>query len=267
MNYIKNVLIGMVLGVANVIPGVSAGTMAVSLGIYDKLLDSITLKKEKLKKNLPFLMTLLVGIALGILLFSQGITYLYENYTMETSFTFMGIILGSIPMIWRSVAKEGKVKPAGWIPCIVTFGIMIVMLFMGDDASNQAVITRVNFMGSIWLVIAGAISAFAMIIPGISGSFIMLTLGVYTTVMSAIPTNLGILIPTGIGVVIGLIGGTKLVKILLRDHTQATYLAILGLVLGSIFTLYPGFELNSKGIVAIVLMIVGASISYYFSDK
>lgn len=267
MEYIKNILIGMVLGVANVIPGVSAGTMAVSLGIYDKLLDSISLKKEKLKRNFPFLINLVIGIGLGILLFSNAITYLYDNYSIETSFVFIGIIIGSIPMIWKNVAKEGKVKSTGWIPFIVTFALMVVMAFASDDATNQVVITNLNIVGTMWLVIAGAISSFAMIIPGISGSFIMLTLGVYTTVISAIPTNFSVLIPTAMGILIGLVGGTKLVKILLRDYRQGTYLAILGLVIGSIFILYPGFEFTVRGLIAILLMMVGAIISYYFSDK
>lgn len=267
MKYIKNILIGMILGVANVIPGVSAGTMAVSLGIYDKLLDSISIKKEKLKKNFSFLVNLVIGVALGILLFSNAITYLYDHYSIETSFVFIGIIIGSIPMIWRNVAQEGRVKSKGWVPFIVTFTVMVMMAFASDDATNQAVMTNLNLAATIWLVIAGAISSFAMIIPGISGSFIMLTLGVYTTVISAIPTNFAVLIPTAVGVLIGLVGGTKLVKVLLRDYRQSTYLAILGLVVGSIFTLYPGFEFTARGLIAILLMIIGAIVSYYFSDK
>lgn len=268
MNHIKNILIGMVLGIANVIPGVSAGTMAVSFGIYDKLLDAISLKKEKLKKNFPFLMSLAIGVAIGILIFSNAITYLYDHYSIETSFAFIGIIIGSIPMVWRNITKEGEVKIIGWIPCSITFIIMLVMAFTADDASNQVVLTSVNLMQIIWLIIAGAISSFAMIIPGISGSFIMLTLGVYTTTIAAISNmNLAILVPVGIGVLIGLIGGTKIVKILLDRYRQTTYLAILGLVAGSVFTLYPGFDWDISGLIAIVLMGIGACISYYFSDK
>lgn len=268
MKHIKNVLIGMVLGVANVIPGVSAGTMAVIMGIYDKLLDAITIKKEKLKKNLPFLVSVGVGAIIGILVFSSAIKYLYANYGMETSFTFIGIIIGSIPMIWRNVANEGKVKSIKWSIFIVTFLIMLFMAFSGQDETSQQVFTKINFMGTIWLVVSGAISSFAMIIPGISGSFIMLTLGVYTTVITAISDmNLIVIIPVGIGILIGLVGGTKLVKILLNKYRQATYLAILGLVIGSIFTLYPGSIFNMRGFVALIFMLIGAFVSYYFSDK
>lgn len=268
MNHIKNILIGMILGIANVIPGVSAGTMAVSLGIYDKLLDAISIKKEKLKENFPFLISLAIGVATGILLFSNAITYLNNHHSIETSFAFIGIIIGSIPMVWRNIAKEGKVKHTRWIPCIITLAIMLMMTFISGNSSDQVVMTSVNLLESIWLILAGAISAFAMIIPGISGSFIMLTLGVYTTTIAAISDmNLAILIPVGIGVLIGLIGGTKIVKILLDKHRQTTYLAILGLVVGSIFTLYPGFDFSVTGIIAIGLMIIGAYISYYFSDK
>lgn len=268
MNHIKNFLIGMVVGVANVIPGVSAGTMAVILGIYDRLLNAITLKKDKLKENLPFLISIAIGAGIGILLFSNIIEYLYECYAMETSFAFIGIIIGSIPMIWKNASNKQQLKGSQWIPFIITFTLMIVMALSSNQTTDQEVITSINLMESIWLLVAGAISAFAMIIPGISGSFIMLTLGVYTTVISAISNiDLAVIIPVGIGVLIGIVGGTQIVKILLNKYRQATYLAILGLVVGSLFSLYPGFVFNLRGAISIVLMIIGLLISYYFSDK
>lgn len=268
MNALKQVLIGMVLGVANVIPGVSAGTMAVIMNIYDDLLDAISLNKQKLKKNFMFLMTIGIGAVIGILLFSNTLEYLYEHFNRPTSFFFIGVIIGSIPMIWRQASKGDALTVTKCIPFVVTLVIMAVMAVGVESETAQKALTELNMVQTLWIIFAAGISAFAMIIPGISGSFIMLTLGVYTTTISAISDfNIAILVPIGIGVVIGLGVGTQIVKVLLSRYRQATYLAILGLVIGSIFTLYPGLAMNKEGIISLIIMGIGIIISYAFSDK
>lgn len=271
MEHIKNVLRGVVLGVSNVIPGVSAGTMAVVMNIYDKLLDSISIKKEKIKENFMFLCMLGIGVIVGILAFSNGITYLFDNYPMQTQFTFIGIILGSIPMVIRHAKQGGSIQKVNWIPCAITFAIMVAMVIAqnGNPEANEVVMKQ-NFWSALGLFASGAISAFAMIIPGISGSFIMVTLGTYHTVINAISVahfNLPVIIITGVGVLVGLFGGIKVVKILLEKYNQATYMAILGLVVGSVLVIYPGFTFNGAGLVSIGLMFVGMGVAYSFADK
>lgn len=268
MSAFKQVLMGMVLGVANVIPGVSAGTMAVIMNIYDDLLEAISLNRQKLKKNFMFLMTIGIGAVIGILVFSNTLEYLYEHFNRPTSFFFIGVIIGSIPMIWRQALKGGGLTIGKVLPFGVTLLIMAVMAIGSDADTAQKALTDLNMPQTLWVMFAAAISAFAMIIPGISGSFIMLTLGVYTTTITAISNfNIAILIPIGIGVLIGLVVGTQIVKVLLSRYRQATYLAILGLVIGSIFSLYPGFTMNKEGIISLIIMGIGVIISYAFSDK
>lgn len=268
MGYIKEVFMGMILGVANVIPGVSAGTMAVILNIYDRLLDAVSLDKKKLKDNIKFLIAIGMGAVIGILIFSNTLKYLYEHFNRPTSFFFIGVIIGSIPMIWRQANSGDRLNFRKIIPFSVTFIIMAIMAMTGDNDTTQAALKELDLAQNIWMVFVAAISAFAMIIPGISGSFIMLTLGAYTTTITAISEfNIAILIPIGIGVLIGLILGTQIVKRLLKHCRQATYLAILGLVIGSIFTLYPGLSLNKEGIISLILMVAGTLLSYTFSEK
>ncbi len=97
---------------------------------------------------------------------------------------------------------------------------------------------------------------------------LLLTIGCYTTVVTAVSElNIVVLIPVAVGVVVGLLGGSQLVRTLLKSYTQATYLAILGLVVGSIFTLYPGISFDMIGIVSIICMVVAFVLSYYFSEK
>jgi len=284
----KNILIGMILGVANVIPGVSAGTMAVVFKIYDQLLDSISIDPKKLKKNANFLITLGIGIVAGILLFSKVITFLYENYNIQTNFVFIGVILGSIPMIYKKIVSEKKLEMGGIIPFVIPLIIMLYMAATGEESNTGILIENINITTAILFIFAGAISAFTMIIPGISGSFILLTIGCYETIIASISIvtslalgllqgtvsfsnilsshNLWILILFGFGMVIGLIGGSSLVQALLSNYTQGTYLVILGLVVGSIFTIYPGLPLNFTGISAILFMVVACVVSYMFSE-
>ncbi|MGL4344248.1 MAG: DUF368 domain-containing protein [Cellulosilyticaceae bacterium] len=268
MKGIKQILIGMVLGIANVIPGVSAGTMAVILNIYDELLEAISLNKQRLKANMRFLLALGIGAVAGILIFSNAFKYLYDHYNRPTSFFFIGIIIGSIPMIWKEASKGYHLTLKKIFPFIVTLFIMAVMAVTGEQETTQKALTQLNLVQTVWMIFAAGISAFAMIIPGISGSFIMLTLGMYTTTITAISDfNLMILIPIGVGVMIGLVAGTQIVKKLLINHRQATYLAILGLVVGSVFTLYPGFQMNKEGIISFILMGAGMVLSYKFSNE
>ncbi|OOB77767.1 MAG: hypothetical protein BEN19_01355 [Epulopiscium sp. Nuni2H_MBin003] len=283
----KNVVIGMILGIANVIPGVSAGTMAVVFKIYDQLLNSISLDIKKI--NFKFLATIGIGVILGVLLFSNVITFLYENYNMQTNFVFIGVILGSIPMIYKKVSDAGPVNLSGIVIFVIPLVIMLYMAIAGEGQGSEKVIENITISTGILLIIAGAVSAFTMIIPGISGSFILLTIGCYETIVKAISdvSKLGVdfiksdvsfveiitfsgvhvLILVAIGVFIGLIGGSKLVRMLLEDYPQATYLVILGLVVGSIFTIYPGFSLDATGIISIVCMIVALIVSYMFAEN
>ncbi|OON94364.1 MAG: hypothetical protein ATN31_03530 [Candidatus Epulonipiscioides saccharophilum] len=285
----KNIVIGMILGVANVIPGVSAGTMAVVFKIYDQLLDSISVDLKKLKKNAKFLITLGIGVIAGIVLFSKLITFLYDNYNMQTNFVFIGVILGSIPMIYKKIVSEKDLEVGGILPFIIPLIIMLYMAATGEEKASGAIIQEINLATALLFVFAGAVSAFTMIIPGISGSFILLTIGCYETIIASISemTSLAVnfingsasledifrsyylwvLILFGIGVVIGLIGGSSLVQTLLKKYTQGTYLVILGLVVGSIFTIYPGITFNFTGLSAILFMMVACIVSYLFSES
>ncbi|MEG1147482.1 MAG: DUF368 domain-containing protein [Niameybacter sp.] len=268
IKHIMNILYGIILGISNVIPGISAGTMAVVLNIYDTLLDAVSLSKNKLKENFPFLITIGMGMGIGIILFSNAITFLFEKYNMQTNFLFMGIIIGSIPMVINHAKEDAKIRTRNWIPFVVSLAIMTGMALSKDVEGSTRLIREVNLGMGCWFAVAGMISAFSMIIPGISGSFIMLTLGVYSSVITAVSEfNLGILIPVGIGVLVGLVGGVRIVKILLSRYNQATYMAILGLVVGSVFVIYPGFTFNQSGFFALICMCIGIRSTYCFADK
>ena len=259
--YIRNIIAGIIIGVANIIPGVSGGTMAVVLGVYDRLIDSISLNLKKLKQNWLFLLTILGGAGVGILLFAKLLTYLFENYNVPTQFFFIGLIVGSIPLVWKKTIEHKEFQTINLIPFIVTFGAMLAMSIIKEG--ENTIETELSPMLFVVLILNSAFAAISMIIPGISGSFILKALGQYETVLAAIDRlDIIILIPVGIGVIIGIIGGAKLISILLKKFHQGVYAAILGLVIGSVFVIYPmDFRFNLLGFIAIIALALGVGIT------
>ncbi len=267
MDNIMNILKGMVIGISNVIPGVSGGTMAVVLGIYDKLLSAINTFFKNWKKSIFFLGEIAIGTALGIILFSKLITTLLNNYAEPTNFFFIGLILGSFPLLYKRATKD-KVKPSNYIWFIATLVLMIGMSFFGEKDTTTVIITTLSVKSFISLFAAGFIAAATMILPGVSGSLVLLILGLYTTFTTAISDfNIPLLIPIGLGVLIGIATMTKVIEALLTRFPQPTYFAICGLILGSIFAVYPGFTLGTMGIVSIATFVVGFILTYLLGKK
>ncbi len=265
---IKNLIAGILVGVSNAIPGVSGGTMAVILDIYDKILEAVSIKHWREHKR--FLLVFGIGAILGIVGLSNIIVPLREHYPIALGFSFMGLIIGSLPLIYRhAMGVDGKPKRYNIILAIFTFFIMVAMSMVdkGEIANKTlADIGGMNIQFAFMLLVTSAIAAIAMIIPGISGSLVMLLLGTYTMVIEGIATmEFSVLIPVGIGVLLGLGIGIKGIKRALDLFPQAMYFAILGLVAGSLWPVYPGWQANTQGMVAIVCLIAFAIISYVSS--
>lgn len=267
MDNIINILKGMVIGISNVIPGVSGGTMAVILGIYDKLIGTINSFFKDWKKSIFFLGEIGIGAALGIILFSKIISTLLNNYAEPTKFFFIGLILGSFPLLYKRATKD-KVKKVNYIWFIVILAIMIGLSIFGNKETSSVILTTLSLKTFISLFAAGFIAAATMILPGVSGSLVLLILGLYTTFTTAISDfNIPLLIPIGLGVLIGIATMTKVIEALLTKYPQPTYFAICGLILGSIFPVYPGFTFGTLGILSIGTFLVGFILTYFLGKK
>ena len=210
MKFVIYAIYGCIIGVANIIPGVSGGTMAVILNIYDKLIDSVIGIKKHIKESLSFLIPVAIGGGLGIFGFSKLLKYLIANYPAPTFLFFIGLILGTVPMIFKKVltAKDGnkKFNIYSIIPFIVFFGIMIALSFFNTENSSSSQI-QLDFVNWIYLFFGSALAAMCMIIPGVSGSMILMILGLYSTVLGAVAdifsnfsNSIMILIPAGLGI-------------------------------------------------------------------
>ena len=278
MKFILYAVYGCIIGVANIIPGVSGGTMAVILNIYDKLIDSVINIKKHFKESILFLIPVAVGGALGIFGFSKLLKeILLPNYPMPTFFFFIGLILGTVPMIFNKVlqTKDGQKKFNVYsiIPFVVFFAVMIALSFLNTDNSSSQI--QLDFVSWIYLFLGSALAAMCMIIPGVSGSMILMILGLYSSVLGAVADifknfsgSIMILIPAGLGIIFGLIGGAKLIDICLKKFPQMTFAAILGLMLGSLLSIYnnSGFQFNVQGIIAVFTLLLGFAVAFIFGN-
>lgn len=262
MKYIINLLKGMVIGVSNVIPGVSGGTMAVVMGIYDKIIYSVNNFFKDIKKNIFFLGTLGIGAVLGILLFTNIIDYLLKNHNEQTNFFFIGLILGTAPLLFKK-ATETKVKSGNLIGLIIGFIIVAGLGILEKAIPDAAFLSTIFKPNAIGFFVAGFIAAATMILPGISGSFVLLLIGLYEPIIEIVKNfdilNIGIV---GAGVIAGLLLMTKLIEKIFNKYPQTAYCIIFGLVIGSVFVIFPGFTFGLMGVVSIIALLLGFLVAY-----
>lgn len=269
MEFIKLLSIGAALGVFVVIPGISAGTMAVVLNVYDRLIGIITPNIKKIIGAWKFWLPLVIGGALGIVLISKIITVLYDKYPFPIIWFFIGVITGNLPLLYgRMKMPSSKMlpSPAPVICAVLTLAVMIVMAIFKPD-EGLTVYTEMTPWLFGMLALGGVFSAIAMIIPGISGAFLLLVTGLYRTVIQAVSElNIPLLIPFALGAIAGLLSGAALIRFLLSKKPLETYGAVFGLVAGSIVVLFPGgFGEGSILIFSAASFLAGTVISFLLS--
>ncbi|BAC12548.1 hypothetical conserved protein [Oceanobacillus iheyensis HTE831] len=249
----KNIYRGLAMGATDVVPGISGGTIAVLLGIYDQLIQSLNgLFSKDWKKHLGFLIPLGIGIVAAIFLLASVIEWLFEHHPQQTQFFFLGLILGVLPYLFHKANAKTDFTAKHYVYLVIGFIVVSIMAFF-NPTEGQA-IENMTPATYLLLFVSGFIGSSAMIIPGISGSFMLLLLGVYTTVISAI-SNLyfDIIIVTGLGIAIGFIVMSKIIAYFLRNHYTSTYAVIIGLVIGAVVVVYPGF---SDGVLGLIISVI-----------
>ena len=243
---LKKILQGMVVGIANIIPGVSGGTMMVAMGLYDKLIHSITHLKSEFKESMKLLLPIFAGAGLAIVLLSRLFEFLLANYPIPTNFAFCGLIAGSLPFIFKKV-KGHSVSTGKLIPFFIFFGIVILMAVLGENGGAAADVSF-GLVNILKLFAVGVIAAATMVVPGVSGSMMLMLLGYYDTIIETINDfidaliafNLnevlrvfGILAPFGFGIVIGIFAIAKLIEFIFKKAEIHAYYGIIRLILAS----------------------------------
>lgn len=243
---IKSVLKGIVIGIANIVPGVSGGTMMVSMGIYDKLIHCITHLFSEFKKSVKFLFPIAVGMVIAIVGSSFALKELFTRIPIQTNLLFVGLILGGLPAIGKNV-KGKRIRIGHIIAALAFFALVAGMAAMGETEGASADLSF-SVGNMLVLFVVGVITSATMVIPGVSGSMVLMLMGFYKPVlltitnfitalvhldMNGILAGCGILIPFGIGVVAGIFGIAKVVEIVFDKYPLYAYWAIIGLIVAS----------------------------------
>lgn len=246
MKTIQEILRGVLIGLANIIPGVSGGTMMVSMGIYDTIIGCINTLFKDFRRCVRILWPYLVGMVLGILGLAKLITYCLATFPLQTNLTFIGLIFGGLPVLLRRTKNEKK-GVAGVVAFVAAFALVVVLQILGEGSGQDAQI-QFSIVQVLILFFMGVLASATMVIPGVSGSMMLMLLGYYNPIVGSVSRLVdallhfnmgeilaccGVLVPFGIGVVIGIFAIAKLIEVLLKRFPGPTYCAILGLVAAS----------------------------------
>ena len=315
--YCRDLIFGLILGITQTVPAISAGTVAVLLNIYDKIL--LSFRRHDFRKNLAFLLPLGIGCLLGIFFFSKFILDLLRLYETYLYYCFIGMILGSVPALYKQ-ARAAHQRPAeahvqaGENPAelhlqagenptgaprkrlanghaaahprpaekikgrhallfCAALSLMLLFALVGGGNINASASTLEQVIpltpaSALWLFAAAAISGAAMILPGVSGALVLLILGAYAVALESIASlYFPILLLMGFGALVGVGVGIKFMQKMLKTYPRALYFAILGLIIGSIFTIYPGFTPGKEGALCLLLLALFAGASHLVARK
>ena len=284
MNMFKNIIKGMMIGIANIMPGVSGGTLAVSMGIYDKLIHCITHILSEFKESMKFLLPIFAGAGIALVALTFVIEALFEYYPIPTNLLFIGLIVGGLPPVVTKV-KSHKLSFGHIHAGLLFFALVVGMAMMGDNGNRQVTL-NLGIVPIIKLVLVGIIAAATMIIPGVSGSMVLLILGYYEPIiqqitafctavitldMAGILHGIAILLPFGIGVLIGILGIAKIIEIIFEKYPVYAYCAIIGLIAASPIAIlvcsnFAGFSVSVL-LISIVTFAAGFGIAIKIGDK
>ena len=268
INTLKGLIIGLIFGFASPVPGISSGTIAVFMNVYETFLNNIN--SQSIKKNLFPIITFFLCWGFGIFIFSNLLTYLIDNHPQALAFAFIGLIMGCIPRIFKK-AKAEKVGIRHIGIFLIVFAIMIYLV-INYDLSMQKPADLLDDIeqpfSPLYIFVASIFTSAAMLIPGVGGSLMMLVFGLYVYYMKAVAVldfkTISMFIP---GVIVGIPTGYFYIKKLLNKYPQEFYCAILAFILGSLFIIYEGFSDGWEGIVSILLAFLCAFFTYSLSKK
>lgn len=267
---------GFIMGIANIIPGVSGGTLAITLGIYEKLISTISHFFKNIKENLKFIVPIGIGMVLSILLLSKVISFCLNKYTLATILFFIGLILGGIPLLNKKIKGHYK-SISNVLIFIISFAFVITLSILKGE--GMVTFANMNIGSYILLFLVGVIAAGTMIIPGVSGSFVLMLLGYYKPIVDTISSltkfnnlldNILILAPFGFGVIVGIIGIAKILEFLFKKYEIKTYFGVMGFVSASLITIFISAEglifSLPQLLIGIILLLIGFEVAYKLGE-
>lgn len=278
---IKDLFKGMVIGIANIIPGVSGGTMMVAMGIYDKLIHCITHLFSEFKKNVMFLLPIVIGMGIAIVASSFALESLFANFPVQANLLFVGLILGGLPAIWKRV-KGNSIKLGHIIAFLIFFVLVAGLAIFGGGNGKDADLTF-NVINELKLFGVGVVASATMIIPGVSGSMMLKLMGYYEPIvtvtipdlirsllafdMNGILKGVGVLAPFGIGILIGIAVIAKMVEYIFEKFPLYAFWAIIGLIIASPIAILAGMSLSLYTVVSVITGLIAMAIGFVIALK
>lgn len=261
MQFLSNFIKGIFIGIGAILPGISSGVICIVVGIYEKLLDSILNFFKDIKSNLKFLLPIGLGGIVSCIFFSNILVYFFNNIPVPTKSLFIGLLLGSISLLYKTETESqnefNAKKISSYLSFFICFTIGICLIYFENhfNISNEYIQNDYSFL---FLILSGFFMSMGIVIPGVSSTVILMILGVYNTYLSAVSiVNMSVIFPMLIGVTIGSFIFMKITKVLLDKYHIQTIFGIIGFSLGSIFILYPTYHLNLVSFFSIIILILG----------
>mgnify|MGYP001139637962 CR=1 FL=1 len=262
----KAIFKGMAMGTVETVPGVSSSTIAVLMGIYERLIEAIgQLTSKRWKEGIAYLIPIGIGMFGGFIISVMMIKYLLEYYFQPTHFLFMGLVIGILPSLWRTARTESKESMKFRHYVLILLSLLAVAATRFLDVERDIIMTNLTASDYLFLFVSGWLASTALILPGISGVLILTLLGVYYTAISAISSmNLPVIFTIGAGIVAGILITSRLVRFLLQRYTLLMYASMLGLVAGSIVVLYPGYPVGPmNSLICVIALAVGYLVALF----
>jgi putative membrane protein len=274
--FLLNMLKGGAIGAAMIIPGVSGGTIAVLLNIYDKLINAISNIRRDFKNSFFFLLPIALGIIIAFAALYFPLTFALKYAPLPTVLLFVGLMIGSLPKTVKQAHTNGF-KPLDILSLVLPFAVVLGICFipgMGDVNLGEGMGSYQYFV----IILIGVIASCALVVPGISGSMLLMLFGYYQPVLGLFRSifttplqSITLLFLFAIGVVIGFFSIAKLMGFLLKKYPRPTYWAIVGFVIGSIPAILIVFDYSTSPlgwahiVVGVILCIIGALSTYLFT--
>lgn len=244
MNFLILIVKGFIIGLAKIIPGVSGAILAISMGIYEKAIYSISNFFKKPFENIKFLLPLVIGVFLAIVIGSKAVLFLINNFYLPTMLLFIGLIIGGMTNIFNKIKLKDLTK-FQYLIMTICFSFVFLLSFVGKQ--NYFITSHNSFLDTIIFIIIGIIDAVTMVIPGISGTAVMMLLGLYDILLellgsltnfNTIIANLNLLIPYAIGIIATIFILSKIMNYLFNKKETTTYCGIIGFATSSVFMLF-----------------------------
>lgn len=262
--YIKDFFMGLVIGAVMLVPGVSGGTTAIILGIYDKIIDAISNITVHTLKKVLYLSRIALGGAAGIILLAKPLFLIVDKYNFICSFLFMGIVLGSVPTLIKK-ARLPKLSIKAVLFCLIGAAIVFAIDLLPQGHMTWG--STNSIFSYLAIFITGIITAVALVLPGISVSYMLLVMGMYTKTLKAISSfNLLFLIPLAVSVLVGVLLTTKLLEKAMKRYAAETFMLIAGFVIASITNVFIAFPQGLAWIPAILLFAGGFLAVHFFEQ-